>query len=101
MSDKNVLNLDDLIPELSVTLEGEGHQVHYITGEELNAMQLALKREIRAGREISDIEEGIRVLAEMLPSLGEERLRGLPAKQIRAMADFLTPRVLGSETEEG
>ena len=91
------LVLDGLTPALKVRFEGEDHEVHYITGEELAALQVVAVEEARQGKIASDVEEGIRVLAACLPIIGEPRLRKAAAIQIKTLADFLTPRVLGSE----
>jgi len=90
------LVLDGLTPKLTVRFDGEDHEVHYITAEELAVLQVAALTEIKQGKVAGDVEEGVRVLAVCLPTVGEPRLRKAAAIQIKALADFLTPKVLGS-----
>lgn len=95
---KTTLVLDGLTPKLTVRFDDEDHEVHYITGEELAALQVVTLEEVRQGKVLGDVEEGIRVLAVCLPTVGEPRLRKAAAIQIKALADFLTPKVLGSKS---
>lgn len=91
----NHLDLDAIVVDLTIKYQGVTHQVHFLTADEYMIVQAMVETEADLGKEINETDVSIKLLAIALPDIGEPALRAMPVAQLRKLAEFLTPYLIG------